>query len=347
MFDFLFEYGLFAAKVITILLAILGTFMGFMILLSSRQTERESIEIENLNDKFETMRDALEVEILSKDEFKALKKERKKEEKIKEKEEKKRLKDGHSEPLRPRLFALRFDGDLNASEVDSLREVITAVLAVAKPEDEILLILDSPGGIVHNYGLAASQLQRIRSRNIPLVVCIDLVAASGGYLMASVANKILAAPFAIVGSIGVLAQIPNFHRLLKKHDIDVEQLTAGEYKTTLTMFGENTTKAREKFREELEDTHKLFKDFVVQHRPSLDINKLATGEYWYGTQAIDLNLVDEIITSDEYLLQRSKDRDIYQVSYVIHQSLSEKISTFVSDVSSRLMQRFFNTKAGF
>ncbi|HQY22294.1 MAG TPA: protease SohB, partial [Gammaproteobacteria bacterium] len=255
MSTFFFEYGLFAAKMITILAITLAAIAGCIILFSTRQQEKESIQIEKINDKFDNMRDALEETLLSKDEYKALKKDRKKEDKAEEKRIKIQLKKGEQESLRPRLFVLRFDGDMHASEVDSLREAITAILLVAKKEDEVLLILDSSGGLVHNYGLAASELHRIRQRNIPLTVCIDLVAASGGYMMAAVANKIIAAPFAVVGSIGVLAQVPNFFRLLKKHDIDIEQHTAGEYKTTLTMLGENTNKAREKFREELEDTH--------------------------------------------------------------------------------------------
>ncbi|MBP9764182.1 MAG: protease SohB [Gammaproteobacteria bacterium] len=341
MSTFFFEYGLFAAKMITILAITLAAIAGCIILFSTRQQEKESIQIEKINDKFDNMRDALEETLLSKDEYKALKKDRKKEDKAEEKRIKIQLKKGEQESLRPRLFVLRFDGDMHASEVDSLRESITAILLVAKKEDEVLIILDSGGGLVHNYGLAASELHRIRQRNIPLVVSIDLVAASGGYMMAAVANKIIAAPFAIVGSIGVLAQVPNFFRFLKKHDIDIEQHTAGEYKTTLTMLGENTNKAREKFREELEDTHLLFKQFVHENRPSLDIEKLATGEHWYGTQAVDLKLVDELMTSDDYLLAKNETTDIYEVSYVFSETLTDKLSTLLHGVTSRLLQRFF------
>lgn len=341
MSAFLLEYGLFAAKMITVLAIILAAVAGCIFLLSAKQQEKESIEIEKVNDKFDSMREALEETLLSKDEIKALKKERKKEAKAEAKRIKIRLKEGTQGSFRPRLFVLRFDGDMHASEVDSLRESITAVLLVATKEDEVLIILDSAGGLVHNYGLAASELNRIRQRNIPLVVSIDLVAASGGYLMAAVANKIIAAPFAVVGSIGVLAQVPNFFRFLKKHDIDIEQHTAGEYKTTLTMLGENTNKARAKFREELEDTHLLFKKFVHEHRPILDIEKLATGEHWYGTQAVDLKLIDELMTSDDYLLSKHETTDIYDVSYVFSETLADKLSNILHGVTSRLLQRFF------
>ncbi len=341
---FFFEYGLFAAKIMTILAVILAAIGGCIVLLSGKQGDKESIEIEKLNDKFDNMRDALEETLFSKDELKVLKKERKKADKAEAKLAKKRSKEAKPENApRPKLFVLRFDGDMHASEVDSLRESITAILLIAKPEDEVLVILDSSGGLVHNYGLAASELHRIRQRNISLVVCIDLVAASGGYMMAAVANKIIAAPFAVVGSIGVLAQVPNFFRFLKKHDIDVEQHTAGEYKTTLTMLGENTNKARAKFREELEDTHRLFKQFVHENRPILDIEKLATGEHWYGAQAIELNLIDEIMTSDDYLLSKHDTTDIFEVSYTFTETLTDKLSTLLHGVTSRLLQRFFKT----
>lgn len=343
MTHFVLEYGLFLAKIATIIAALVIAAIAFFSLLANRsQTDRALIEIEKINDKFDAMRDALESEIFSKHELKALKKARKKEEQQETKTHKKRAKKEKEQPdsTRSRLFVLRFNGDMNASEVDSLRESITAIVSVAKKDDEVLVVLESAGGLVHHYGLAASELVRFRKRNLFLTVSIDLVAASGGYLMASVANKIIAAPFAVVGSIGVLAQIPNFHRFLKKYDIDVEQLTAGEHKTTLTLLGENTHKAREKFRQELEETHTLFKRFVHEHRPQLDIEKLATGEHWYGSQAIELNLVDELMTSDDYLLEKSQNTDIYQVDYVFAQTLSDKLSNLLQSVSTRLLHHF-------
>lgn len=340
MSEFFFEYGLFTAKVITVVGAILIALLIFAIALVTREREKEAIEIEKINDKLDDIRDVLESELLTKEELKILKKERRKQEKEKAKLNKKHAKQGHPEPSRPRIFVLRFNGDLHASDVNPLRESITAVLTVAKPEDEVFVILESAGGLVHNYGLAASQLARIRQRNIPLIVSIDLVAASGGYLMASVANKIIAAPFAVVGSIGVFAQLPNLFRFLKKHDIDVEQHMAGEYKATLTLLGENTKQGREKFRQELEETHALFKQFVKDYRPNLNIDKLATGEHWYGTQAIELKLIDEIMTSDDYLLAKYEKSDIFEVNYIIHQTLTDKISTLFHGVTSRLLRSF-------
>ena len=198
-------------------------------------------------------------------------------------------------------------------------------MTVATENDEVFVRLESGGGVVHGYGLGASQLMRVREKNIPLTVSVDKVAASGGYMMACVGNRILAAPFSIIGSIGVIAQVPNFNKVLKKHDIEYDQFTAGEFKRTVTMFGENTDEAKAKFREEIEDIHALFKDFIIQHRPDVDIVKVSTGESWPGTRALDKNLVDELKTSDDYLLESSKDADIYEIKYVSKKSLGEKI----------------------
>jgi serine protease SohB len=144
-------------------------------------------------------------------------------------------------------------------------------------------------------------------------------------MMACIGNQLLAAPFAVIGSIGVVAQMPNFHRLLKKHDVDVELHTAGEFKRTLTMVGENTDEGRKKFIEELEETHQLFKEFVSENRPSLDIESIATGEVWYGRRALDKGLIDGISTSDDYLLSKREDTDIYAVHFKQKRSLPERL----------------------
>jgi len=246
----------------------------------------------------------------------------KKEAKLEKKREKAEAKEVSE---RPRSFIINFKGDLKASAVPSLREEVSAVLDVAKDGDEVIVCLENHGGVVHEHGLAASQLARIRERDIPLTVCVDKVAASGGYLMACVASRIVAAPFAILGSIGVLAQIPNFNRLLDSHGVDFEQITAGKYKRTVTMFGENTDEDRAKLKEELEDVHGLFKAAVNKYRPDLDLDKVATGEHWYGTTALELGLADEIRTSDELLTELAADRDLYQLAYRIKQPLQKRL----------------------
>lgn len=342
MADFFFAYGLFALKMITfIVLVVVG--IGFLISLASSRThkERENLEIENINDKLDDLKDAIEAEVLTKEEYKAIQKADKKLAKQERKDRKKRLKLGEEEPYKPRMFIIRFDGDMHASEVENLRESITTILSIAKPVDEVLIILDSSGGVVHNYGLAASQLVRIKQKQVKLTVAVDLVAASGGYMMACVADHIIAAPFALLGSIGVLAEIPNFYDLLQKHKVNIEHHTAGEYKTTLTMLAKNTDKGREKFQEELEDVHTLFKDFVITNRPQLDINKIATGEAWYGTKALQLGLVDAIQTSDDYIVERAANADVFEVSIQVEENLKDKLSALLYKSASTTMEKLW------
>ncbi|WP_372861338.1 protease SohB [Spongiibacter sp.] len=318
--DFLFEYGLFLAKAATALIFIilLISTISSISQRSKREGEDGHVEVTRLHERFEDWQDTLNYAVLSEDKYKKLRKDRKKQEKA----ERKASKGGAA---KKRLFVLDFDGDIRASAVESLRHEISAILTVAGEKDEVLLRLESPGGMVHSYGLAASQLQRLRDRNIPLTIAIDRVAASGGYMMACIGNRVLAAPFAVIGSIGVIAQLPNFNRLLKKHDIDVELHTAGEFKRTLTMIGENTEEGRKKFLEELEETHTLFKEFVVEHRPELDIEAIATGEVWYGRRALDKGLIDGISTSDDYLLSVRESVDIFAVHFKQKRSLPERL----------------------
>ncbi|MFQ5632935.1 MAG: protease SohB, partial [bacterium] len=294
MMEFLSNYGLFLAKTVTIVLAIIFIASGVVSSIRrERGAERDRIAVKKLNSHFEDMAQTLKYEMLSPPEQKKMRKDEKK----KHKAETKKGKTGEK-PEKKRMFVLNFRGDIAASAISALRQEITAIVSTAKPEDEVVLRLESAGGVVNAYGLAASQLMRLKEKKLPLTIAVDKIAASGGYMMACVADKILAAPFAILGSIGVMSEIPNFHRLLKKLDIDYEQITAGEYKRTLTIFGENTEKARSKFTEQIEDAHGLFKEFVQSNRADVDIATVATGEYWYGRRAFDLNLVDELMTSD-------------------------------------------------
>ncbi len=326
------EYLLFTAQTLTWVIAILILFAGIIaIATKGKSRDKEKIEIKNLNETYEHMQETMRSEVLEKSDLKKLLKTEKKSKKLKQKKE-------DETASRKRIFVLSFMGDIRASAVKSLREEITAILTIATPEDEVVLRLESPGGMVHAYGLAASQLQRIRAKNISLVVIVDKVAASGGYMMAAVAHKILAAPFAVVGSIGVIAQVPNFHRVLKKNNIEFEQITAGQYKRTLTLFGENTKAGRQKFQEEVDETHLLFKSFVSKNRPKLNIEKVATGEHWYGTQAIEFNLIDEIMTSDDYLLSASVDADIYEISYTTKKTFMGKLTTSAQKGYEQLLE---------
>lgn len=307
------------AKTVTIVVAIAAVILFFMFVSSRKQAgKKESIEIKRLSKKYDDIAMAMNANMLHKEGLKKYLKDEK--EKLKE-----IVKDIKGGAQRKRIYVLNFHGDIRASAVSSLREEITAILTVATENDEVFVRLESGGGVVHGYGLGASQLMRVREKNIPLTVSVDKVAASGGYMMACVGNRIMAAPFAMIGSIGVIAQVPNFNKVLKKHDIEFNQFTAGEFKRTVTMFGENTDEAKAKFREEIEDIHLLFKDFIVQHRPNVDIVKVSTGESWPGTRALEKKLVDELKTSDDYLLENSKNADIYEIKYLSKKSLGEKM----------------------
>ena len=298
--EFLSEYGLFLLKVLTLVIAFLLLIAGIF---SMGRKPRPKLEITSLNEQYEHITSLMSKEIMGK------KPEKKKKQKTK----------------KPTLYVVDFHGDIKASQVEQLRDEISAILSIAQPEDEVLIRLDSPGGAVNGYGLAAAQLQRIREKNIPLTVCIDKVAASGGYLMACVANSIVAAPFAIIGSIGVVAQIPNFHRWLKKNNVDMELLTAGEYKRTLTMFAENTDKGRKKFQEDLEKIHTAFREYVLSNRSQLDMDKVSTGEHWLAKDAFDLRLVDKLSTSDEYLIGKMANYQAFKLMIQPKTSLVNKL----------------------
>ena len=326
MSEFFLEYGLFLLKAITIVVAIVVV-IGFAAA-AGRRSVHEGLEVENLNKKYRDLAQALKKAILKKAERKESDKAEKERAKAEEKQEK----------SRPKTFVIDFKGDLRASAVPSLREEVSAVLNVATPEDEVVVRLENHGGMVHEHGLAASQLVRLRQADIPLTVCVDKVAASGGYLMACVANRICAAPFAILGSIGVLAQIPNFHRALDSRGVDFEQITAGKYKRTVTMFGENTDEDRAKLKEELEEVHALFKEAVAEYRPDLDLDKVATGEHWLGTRAMELGLADELRTSDELLRDRAEERDLYSLSYKIKRPIRNRLMSGVDSALERVSE---------
>lgn len=309
--EFLYQYGLFLAKTATVVVAIAVTIV--LIVSAKHKAKKGELEFNELSEDYRILTDDLQQQLLDKKAYKAWSKQQKQQDEPKQ-----------------RLFVLDFNGSMDAHEVEALREEVTAVLAVATAIDEVLIRLESPGGVVHGYGLAASQLDRIKQQNIHLTVAVDKVAASGGYMMACIADRIIAAPFAILGSIGVVAQLPNFHKLLKKNHIDVEQFTAGEFKRTVTVFAENTDKGREKFQQELEQTHVLFKNFVHKHRPALHIDQVATGEHWFGYQALELKLVDQLQTSDDYLVQQFRCKKVVQVKYQIKRKLAEKVGLAAS-----------------
>ena len=319
---FLYEYGLFIAKAITIVISILVVVGGIIALASKQKQGKGNLDISSISDKLQDVADHARELMLSKDELKQYNKDKKK--------QAKQNANKNDDQKNGRVFVIDFDGSMDAHEVENLREEVTTVLNVANKDDHVLVRLESGGGVVHGYGLAASQLQRIKDKGLNLTVSVDKVAASGGYMMACVADQVLSAKFAIIGSIGVIAQLPNFNKLLQKSHIEFEQHTAGDFKRTLTMFGENNDQGREKFKQELEEVHQMFKGFVSEHRPQLDIDKVATGEYWYGAKALELGLVDKIQTSDDYLLGLNQEHEIFSVQYRVKKNIAEKFGLAAS-----------------
>ncbi|WP_320702413.1 protease SohB [Enterobacter cloacae] len=338
--ELLSQYGLFLAKIATVVIAI-AVVAVLIVNLTQRKRQCGELRITRLSEQYKEMQEEMSLALLDSHQQKLWHKAQKKKHKQDAKAAKAKAKlNVPEETSTPRVYVLDFKGSMDAHEVSSLREEVTAVLAVAKPQDQVVVRLESPGGVVHGYGLAASQLQRLREKQIPLTVAVDKVAASGGYMMACVADKIVAAPFSIIGSIGVVAQIPNFNRFLKSKEIDIELHTAGQYKRTLTLLGENTEEGRQKFREDLNETHHLFKDFVHRMRPALDIDQVATGEHWYGTQALEKGLVDDVGTSDDLLLNLMEGRELVGVRFTQRKRLLDRFTNSAAESADRLLLRW-------
>jgi len=338
--ELLSQYGLFLAKIATVVIAI-AVIAVLIVNLTQRKRQRGELRITRLSEQYKEMQEEMSLALLDEHQQKQWLKAQKKKHKQEAKTAKAKAKSSTPPTdVKPRVYVLDFKGSMDAHEVISLREEVTAVLAVARPQDQVVVRLESPGGVVHGYGLAASQLQRLREKQIPLTVAVDKVAASGGYMMACVADKIVAAPFSIIGSIGVVAQIPNFNRFLKNKEIDIELHTAGQYKRTLTLLGENTEEGRQKFREDLNETHHLFKDFVHRMRPTLDIEQVATGEHWYGTQAREKGLVDDVGTSDDLLLSLMEGRELVGVRFTQRKRLLDRFTNSAAESADRLLLRW-------
>lgn len=339
--EFLSSYGLFVAKIATVVVAIILISLVIFSFGQRKQSKKGDLKLIDLSEAYRQRQREMQQVKMSDAEYKVWLKTYKKQRKIEEKKQKSDAKVGQTTLKKPCLFVINFKGSMNAHEVNALREEITAILAIADNKDEVLLRLESPGGVVHGYGLAASQLNRLREKGLKLIASVDKVAASGGYMMACVADRIVAAPFAIIGSIGVVAQVTNFHRLLKKKDIDVELHTAGEYKRTLTLLGENTEQGRKKFVQDLNETHQLFKDFVHQKRPALDINAVATGEHWYGIQAKEKGLIDEIGVSDDIIINQIDAREIIEVTYTPARRFIDRLMGSMVENADKLLIRWW------
>ncbi len=352
--QFLYEFGLFASEFVFSAIAVIVVFAVIASTVKALKSApelntKEKLKFTNLLDESRERREAIEDAVFEydvssdeKDKKKKLKQKKKelKDASSKEREERnQRIKEleEHGEFCPEKVFVMDFDGDTHAAQVKDLIKKTNAILDVATDKDEVIIKLDSPGGVVNGYGLCSSVLERIRSKGIHLTVCVDSVAASGGYLMSCVADKIVAAPFAYIGSIGVVASIPNFNRVLKKNEVDYEQVTAGKYKRTLTIFGENTPEGREKFKSELEAIHGRFKEIVLKYRPNIDIDNIATGEYWLARDALARGLIDELNTFDAYLQNTLEKTKLCAIKISIEVKEKKSLKDFLT--------RFFSARA--
>lgn len=335
--EYLYEFLLFGAKALVVVVSILAV-IGYAVSIRMHRSfprRKGHLEVTALNAEFDDLENTLRMAAGATSKgLRQAKKQRKRDEKQRQKER------STSDEARRRIYVVDFHGDIAAMRVERLRREVTAMLTFLSDQDEVVVRLESAGGTVHGYGLGASQLKRIRDAGAKLIVAVDKVAASGGYLMAAVASRLISAPFAVLGSIGVVVQLPNLNKVLKKHDVDYELLTAGKYKRTLTVFGENTPEHREKVQQELDEIHELFGGFLRESRPQIELEQVATGETWFGTKALELNLVDEILTSDEYLLLARAEADIFEVRWVDDRSPFARFMAQLGEATTDLLDRF-------
>ena len=312
----------FALKAALIVAALAGFVALVALIAGRRRGEAEGaprLIARSLDERYEAMADALNARLIDKKALKALVNARRKATKAAEK--------SGARVLAKRVFVLDFKGDIRARAARRLANEIDAVLTVARPEaDEVVLKIESPGGTITGYGLAAAEVMRLKAHKIKVTACVDQVAASGGYLMACAADRIVAAPFAVVGSIGVVAQVPNLHRLLKKNDVDYEEITAGEFKRSVSVFAKITPAGREHFRGKLDAAHEAFKRFVQQCRPGLDIDKVGDGDMWLASEGLGLGLVDALMTSDELLFAARGEARLYEIAVEQRKSLLQQLA---------------------
>jgi len=337
--ELLADYGLFLLQTVTIVLAVIVVIVVSSKISGGGNEQKGAIKITDLSKKFADQSKYVKTVL---DDALAQKKPS-----LIDRIKKRLNKSSQTTPETPSkkekiAIVIEFKGDMKASQVANLRQEVTAILAMEHKPDQVVIKLTSPGGLVHTYGLASSQLSRLREAQIPVSACVDTVAASGGYMMAVCAERIIAAPFAVLGSIGVVAQIPNIHRFLKNRDVDVELHTAGANKRTLTMLGENTPEGRRKFREDLEQTHLLFKAWIAERRPNLDLDAVADGSIFYGTDALTKGLCDEIATSDDVLLGLSADHHLFALKWVKKKSLAARLSRDASGAIVDQVDQYIN-----
>ncbi|KZX82185.1 hypothetical protein A3715_00045, partial [Oleiphilus sp. HI0009] len=242
-------------------------------------------------------------------------------------------------PNKQSIFVLDFKGDKTASSVGSLSKEVSAILSVAKPNDEVFLRLESPGGTITGYGLASQQLIRLREAGIRLVVSVDEIATSGGYMMAAVGDRIIASPTSMLGSIGVIMEVPNFYNLLDRAGVQFHQFTAGKHKRLVSMTNKIGDAAKDQINQDLEKSHELFKNHVHTYRNSVNLESVSHGDVWSAKYCLDNKLVDDLMTSEAYLFDRASRANIFHISWDVERSFSDKLSSFAAQASINTLDK--------
>ena len=175
----------------------------------------------------------------------------------------------------------------------------------------VIVHVDSPGGTTAGSEQLFNSLSRLREKK-PLVIVVDSMAASGGYITALAGDHIVAQQTSLVGSIGVLFQFPNFTDLLDKIGVKVEAVKSTPLKAAPDGFEPTSPEARAALNSIIQDSYAWFKG-LVQDRRHLTDGELATaadGRVFTGHQAIDLKLIDELGDERTALAWLAKEKNV-------------------------------------
>ncbi|HIQ50372.1 MAG TPA: signal peptide peptidase SppA [Nautiliaceae bacterium] len=177
-----------------------------------------------------------------------------------------------------------------------LQKVLSDLDSIEENYDGIILKIDSPGGDAYSTKKIAERIKEI-NKKIPIVACIDQIATSGAYWLASSSDYIVADDFSIVGSIGVYASYLEFTGLMEKLGVKYNRIVFGKYKDILSPFKNLTEEERKLIERKINYIYEYFVKEVAKNRGlnySFVKEKIATGEFFFGYEAKELNLVDAI-----------------------------------------------------
>lgn len=239
---------------------------------------------------------------------------------------------------------LRFEGDTMATGRQDFARMVDEVLHNKERIQRVIVVVNSPGGGVSVYGQMFAGMERMRNAGVDVTACVDTYAASGGYLMSVPAQRIIAAPFAMVGSIGVVSEFMNFNKLLRRLGVEPMTITAGELKRTVTPLSEVTEENKAAYKAQLEAIHRQFIAVVKKYR-EVDADRVCTGNHWTAAESVELklNLVDGLATSQEYLFEANQTEDLVTISKLqnpYEKSVLGLARRFIHLVADEVSERF-------